>query len=286
MALSKKYKWIPTHLREEEFNKFILMHLSNGKRGPDKKISSYSSFCYIIRVLSTGMKWEDLEIKKDESGDPEIHHSSIFKTFKMWVDNGSFDNIFAASVINLFKNRLVDCSVLHGDGTNHVAKKGGDNIGRNGHKKIKGDKVVAVCDRNVNVIAPFVEAPGNCNECTLLKPCIVKIKKMFSILDFDLSGIILSLDGIYNSKSNRKSIFNSGMKPNINLRKCDKKRSGRKQMFNKKIFKERFNTIERLFAWEDKFRRVISRFEHISKHFYGFKLLAYTMINLRHFVVR
>jgi hypothetical protein len=30
------------------------------------------------------------------------------------------------------------------------------------------------------------------------------------------------------------------------------------------IFKERFRTIERVFAWEDKFRRLMLRFERIS----------------------
>jgi hypothetical protein len=39
-------------------------------------------------------------------------------------------------------------TIIHGDGTTTAAKKGGDNIGFNGHKKIKGDKVVAFCDRN------------------------------------------------------------------------------------------------------------------------------------------
>jgi hypothetical protein len=51
--------------------------------------------------------------------------------------------------------------IVHGDGTTTAAKKGGDNIGFSGHKKMKGDKVVAFCDRNCNVIAPFVSAPGN-----------------------------------------------------------------------------------------------------------------------------
>ena len=36
----------------------------------------------------------------------------------------------------------LDTSVLHGDGTTTAAKKGGDNIGFSGHKKMKGDKVV------------------------------------------------------------------------------------------------------------------------------------------------
>jgi hypothetical protein len=47
------------------------------------------------------------------------------------------------------------------------------------------------------------------------------------------------------------------------------------------IFKERFWTIERVFAWEDKFRGLLLRFERISGLHYAFKTLAYTMINLR-----
>jgi hypothetical protein len=34
---------------------------------------------------------------------------------------------------------------------------------------VKGDKIVAFCDRRCNVIAPFVAAPGNRNESPLLR---------------------------------------------------------------------------------------------------------------------
>lgn len=44
---------------------------------------------------------------------------------------------------------------------------------------------------------------------------------------------------------------------------------------------ERFRTIERVFAWENKFRRLLLRFERLSPLHYGLKTLAYTMINLR-----
>jgi hypothetical protein len=40
---------------------------------------------------------------------------------------------------------------------------------------------------------------------------------------------------------------------------------------------------ERVFAWEDKFRRLLLRFERISGLHYAFKTLAYTMINLWHY---
>src|SRR5262249_25166557 len=41
--------------------------------------------------------------------------------------------------------------------------------------------------------------------------------------------------------------------------------------------------VERTFAWEDKFKRLLLRFERIQHRHYGMKLLAYTLINLRKF---
>ena len=103
-------------------------------------------------------------------------------------------------------------------------------------KEYKGDKVVVVCDRNVNVIAPFIEPPGNGNEAILLNPCLKKMKAMADKVGLKLDGIIMSLDSIYNSKSNRKTIFNRNMIPNSKLRQCDLNREGRKQLYNPDIF--------------------------------------------------
>jgi hypothetical protein len=104
-------------------------------------------------------------------------------------------------------------------------------------------------------------------------------------IGIDLSGTIVSLDGVYDCRVNRKAIFNRGMVPNINPNPRGRKqpKRGRKPIFEAAIFKERFRTIERVFAWEDKFRRLLLRFERISGLHYAFKTLAYTMINLRHY---
>jgi hypothetical protein len=58
------------------------------------------------------------------------------------------DAIFAGSVSKLQQGNLIDTTVIHGDGTTTAAKKGGGDIGSSGHKKLKGDKVVAFCDRH------------------------------------------------------------------------------------------------------------------------------------------
>jgi hypothetical protein len=53
---------------------------------------------------------------------------------------GCMAAIFAASVLKLHQDGLLDTTVVYGDGTTTAAKKGGDNIGFSGHKKVKGDK--------------------------------------------------------------------------------------------------------------------------------------------------
>ena len=144
---------------------------------------------------------------------------------------------------------------------------------------------MALCDRNCNVIAPIVVAPGNRNESILLAPAISNLKKIARAMGLELSGSTMSLDGVYNSRKNRKAIFNLGMTPNIpeNKRNRKKPKLGRKQTYHPEIFKERFRTIERVFAWEDKFKRLLLRFEFHSIHHYAMKAIAYSMINFRHF---
>jgi hypothetical protein len=75
------------------------------------------------------------------------------------------------------------------------------------------------------------------------------------------------------------------MVPNINPNPRGRTftKRGRKPFFDEAIFQERFNTIERVVGWEDKFRRLPLRFERLSHLHYAFKSLAYAMINLRRF---
>ncbi|MGF6649500.1 hypothetical protein OKW34_000062 [Paraburkholderia youngii] len=110
-----------------------------------------------------------LPIETDAKGLPEIHHTRIYRIMRRWQADGSIDRVFAGSVDQLHRDQLPDLANIHGDGTTTAAKKGGDNLGDSGHKHLKGDKVVAFCDRNCNIIAPFVTAPGNRNESPLLR---------------------------------------------------------------------------------------------------------------------
>jgi hypothetical protein len=102
---------------------------------------------------------------------------------------------------------------------------------------VKGDKIVAFCDRRCNAIAPFVSAPGNHNESPLLRAALSEVMRIGRMAGIDLQNSIVSLDGVYDCQSNRKASFNRGMIPNINPNPRGRKRSkrGRKALFEPAI---------------------------------------------------
>lgn len=146
MAKSKSWQAIPTNLTLEQFEEFVLPHLKRGTRGPKPKLPLHRIFNYILKLLYLGCQWKALPIEKDREGRPEIHYSRIYRAFRRFEAQGYFDAIFAGSVSLLHRTGQLDLSVIHGDGTTTVAKKGGDNLGYSGHKHLRGDKVVAFCD--------------------------------------------------------------------------------------------------------------------------------------------
>src|SRR5215831_260576 len=115
---------IPVQLSEPEFEAFILPHLSMPKRGSKCKLGYYRVFNLILWVLYTGMQWKCLPVPTDVQGNPAIHYTTIYKVFAKWADDGSLWQAFVASVRHLAVEKQLDLSVLHGDGTNTVAKKG------------------------------------------------------------------------------------------------------------------------------------------------------------------
>ena len=275
---------IPVQLSESEFNEFILPHLSMPKLGPKCKLGYHRVFNLILWVLYTGMQWKCLPVPKDGNGKAGIHYTTIYKVFAKWADDESLEHAFIGSVGHLSDHHRLDLSVLHGDGTNTVAKKGGDGIGFSGYKHQKGEKVIAIIDNNGYVLAPLPVAPVNEADMVLLPQSLNALKRTAKLTGLAFNGAYMNLDGGFDSKHNRKVIFNAGMIPNIkeNPRNRKTTKRGRKRLFNKAIHQLR-DRVERTFAWEDKFKRLLMRFEHIQHRHYGMKLMAYTMINIRHF---
>jgi transposase len=114
----------PVQLTDSEFTAFILPHLSMPKRGPKCKLGYQRVFNLLLWLLYPGMQWKCLPVPTGPDGKPAIHYTTVYKVFAKWADDGSLWQAFVASVRHLAAEKQLDLSVLHGDGTNTVAKKG------------------------------------------------------------------------------------------------------------------------------------------------------------------
>jgi hypothetical protein len=139
-------------------------------------------------------------------------------------------------------------------------------------------------DNHGDVLSPCPVAPVNETDMILLPEGLKALKRVAKLVGLDLGGAYLNLDSGFDSKHNRKCIFNAGMIPNIkeNPRNRKQTKRGRKRLFNAAIHGLR-TRVDRTFAWEDKFKRLLLRFEHLQQRHFGMKLIAYTLINVREF---
>src|SRR3954471_12349266 len=202
MTKSQATTPIPVQLSGPEFIAFIFPHLSIPRRGSKCKLGYHRVFNLILWVLYTSMQWKCMPVPRAGDGTAMIHYTTIYKVFAKWADNGSLEQAFIASVRHLAEQHHLDLSILHGDGSNTVAKKGGDGIGYSSHKHQKGEKVLAIVENNGFVLAPLPGWPVKEVGAGLLRDVLNAVKHVARVADLKIEGAYLNLDGGFDSRHN------------------------------------------------------------------------------------
>jgi hypothetical protein len=115
------------------------------------------------------------------------------------------------------------------------------------------------------------------------------LTELADTLELDLSDTCLTLDPGFDSESAEDEVQIHGLtpiiKPNPRGSKKEEVLHAQFERFDpvEKIYKGRF-VIERSFAWEDTYRRLVIRYDRLKETHEGFKRLAYSLINLRWFI--
>lgn len=138
---------IPVELSEAKLHEFVLPRLPWGLHGPPRGLPLHRIFNYIQTALYICCQSHMLQINRNQLGQRENLPTGIYRIFRRWQASGGFNAILLASVHRLQQDQLVDLEIIHGDGITTAAKTGGDNLGYSGQKHLKGDKVVAFCER-------------------------------------------------------------------------------------------------------------------------------------------
>lgn len=128
--------------------------------------------------------------------------------------------------------------------------------------------------------------PVNNHDSILFPDSVDVLTDFASLISLDLKGSYLTLDSGFDSDYNKWIIQSHGMiaviKPNRRGTKDETKLETMYTNFNEQIYQQRF-AIERTFAWQDTYRRLVTRYEKLIETHVGFKYLAYSMMNLRAF---
>ena len=139
-------------------------------------------------------------------------------------------------------------------------------------------------DTHGYVLSPLTSAPVTEVDLRLLPEGRNALKRVAREAGLAVTGAVLNREAGFDSKAKRKRVFTAGLKPNIqeNPRNRQKPKRGRHRFFAEVLYTLRF-IGERTFAWEDKFKRLLLRFETKQSRHLGFNLIAFTLINLREF---
>ena len=276
---------IPTSLTEKAFDEHIRPYISVAKRGYECSIPLYKVFNYILYKLHTGCQWEMLPIMLSEDGSrqKEISYHAVYYHYRKWSKDGSLENVWRGSILTIEGD--LNLSELNLDGTHAIAKKGGEAVAYQGRKKAKTTNVVPVTDGNGFIVASTGLLAGNHNDAYNLKPHLQEIFKAMKELSLDFQGAFFNADKAFDTKDACKTCFNHGVVPNIDENKRNRKatKRGRKRFFDPEVYKRRF-TCERTFAWIDKFKALLIRFDRKDAYFLGFYFIAFAMVNLLHVI--
>lgn len=275
---------IPTKLTPEQFEQYVAPYLRKAKRGFVCKIALYKVFNYIFYFIYTGCQWKALPIDTDpeQPHRKEISCDAVYYHYRKWNKDGSLKQFMQSSVLAI-KDQL-DLSELNLDGTHTIAKKGGESVAYQGRKKAKTSNILPVVDKQGHILISTDIVAGNHNDSYELKDNLPQLFKDLKTLELDFQDNYFNADAASDSKDSRKTCFNHGVIPNIleNSRNRQTPKRGRKRLFNNEdIYKNRF-CVERTFAWVDKFKRLLIRFERKDIYFYGLHCIAFALINLRH----
>lgn len=143
---------------------------------------------------------------------------------------------------------------------------------------------MTIADNHGFVLGPISVRPVNEQEMVILPETFRRLREFTRQIGVDLRGSRLTLDSGFDSRANKELIQAQGLVSVI----CPNRRNTREPIaiarlyrwFDRASYRERYK-IERTFAWQDTYRKLVVSYERLKETRLGFRYLAYALINFR-----
>lgn len=143
---------------------------------------------------------------------------------------------------------------------------------------------MTIVDNRGFVLGPIAVSPVNEHDCTIFPETFTQLREFTRQLGIDLRGARLVLDSGFDSKQNKALIAGQELVPVI----CPNRRNTQEPIaiarlyrwFKRDSYRHRYK-VERTFAWQDTYRKLVVSYEQLKETRLGFRYLAYALINFR-----
>ena len=145
-------------------------------------------------------------------------------------------------------------------------------------------KELIIVENHGFVISPLVIAPVNRHDALLLPDSVRSFRRFADTLHLPIQNAKITFDSGFDGKENKQVIRDAGLIPVIHPNRRNTKTpiaiARLYRHFDRNTYKLRF-CVERSFAWQDVYRRLVICYERLPATRRGFRCLAYAMINYR-----
>lgn len=255
---------IPQELYELE----IEPNLSKARRGYVSKYSLFGILNCIIYRLKTGCQWRELPLKQFFDIDIPCWQT-VYHHFNKWSKNNVFKNIWE-SILEKYTD-FFDLDVINLDGSQTLAKRGGEKVEYQIRKKGKSTNMLYLSDRNGLPINCSEPESGNHHDSYDL---VNKLKSFFSI---NKSFPVLNADSGFDNQALKDFCEVQNIILNVYSNIRNNKSKEVQKIKYPEIYKERF-VIEKLFAHLDSYKALLIRYETKSNNWLQLNYLAFLLI--------
>ena len=244
--MEKRETNLPGILNEDKIEKWILPHLSKGKRGFRPRVNLAKVVLLILKRLKTGCQWRELPVR-EYFRDEEITWQGVYYHFNKWSRDGSWKKVWIAL---LKEHRCeLDLSCIQLDGSHTPAKNGGEAVGYQGRKACNTTNSLFLCDNQAQMLSVSYPQCGEHNDLYSIAQLFNELTEVLHSAGIDTNGLFLNADPGFDSEQFRQVCSEQNIEANIKENPRNKKKPDEQyQYFDEQLYKRR-TKIEHANAW-------------------------------------
>jgi transposase len=270
-------------ISKDMIEKWILPHLTMGKRGFETTVPLTEIVECIFHRLKTGCQWRELPTKAFFT-DTILHWNTVYYYFNKWSKADCWRTIWVNMLANNLKH--LDLSSMELDGSHTPTKNGGDAVGYQGRKATKTTNALFVSDNQGVMLAMSTPQEGQHHDLYDIETLFKEICVLLEQADIQLKGLFLNADPGFDSADFHKACQKEEMMANVkpNPRNSATQPTQAYQagthIFDEELYRDR-SVIEHANAWIDGFKALLIRFEFSVKNWMSLHFIAFSIIFLR-----